>query len=123
KETYDVVMEPVVTERKEYVPQEEIVTEEALMNVEEEPVENIVVKPELPIAEPHPEVISEQIPEPAKAPVTVPNKPYEEMTVEELQAAIIERMAKNGPVTEQMKKDVTENIWHDSLVTWIKSFN
>ncbi|MBO5177641.1 MAG: alpha-glucosidase C-terminal domain-containing protein [Lachnospiraceae bacterium] len=123
KETYDVVMEPVVTERKEYVPQKEIVTEEALMNVAEEPVENIVIKPELPIAEPHPEVISEQIPEPAKAPVAVPNKPYEEMTVEELQAAIIERMAKNGPVTEQMKKDVTENIWHDSLVTWIKSFN
>ena len=122
KETYDVVMEPVVTERKEYVPQKEIVTEEALMNVAEEPVENIVIKPELPIAEPHPEVISEQIPEPAKAPVAVPNKPYEEMTVEELQAAVLERLAKNGPVTEQMKKDVFENIWHDSLVNWIKSF-
>ena len=60
--------------------------------------------------------------EPAKIPVTVPNKPYEEMTVEELQAAILERMAKNGPVTDQMKKDVTENVWHNSLVTWIKSF-
>ena len=42
---------------------------------------------------------------------------------EELQAAILERMAKNGPVTNQMKKDVTENVWHNSLVTWIRSFN
>ena len=45
------------------------------------------------------------------------------MTVEELQAAVLERLAKNGPVTEQMKKDVFENIWHDSLVNWIKSFH
>jgi len=58
-----------------------------------------------------------------KTPVTVPDKPFEEMTVEELQQAIIDRMAKNGPVTEQMKKDVYENVYHNSLVTWIKSFN
>ena len=51
------------------------------------------------------------------------NKTYEEMTVEELQAAIIEKMAKNGPVTDQMKKTVFENIWHDSLVNWVKSFH
>jgi len=51
------------------------------------------------------------------------NKPYEEMTVEELQEAILERLGKNGPVTEQMKKDVRENIWQNSLINWIKSFN
>lgn len=51
------------------------------------------------------------------------NKPYEEMTIEELQEAILERMAKNGPVTEQMKKDVRENIYHNSLVNWIRSFH
>ena len=51
------------------------------------------------------------------------NKTYEEMTVEELQGAIIERIECNGPVTEQMKRDVYENIYHNSLVTWIKSFN
>ncbi len=51
------------------------------------------------------------------------NKSFEEMTVEELQEAILERMKRNGPVTEQMKKDVLENIYHNSLVTWIKSFN
>lgn len=55
--------------------------------------------------------------------VVVPaNKSYEEMTVEELQAAILEKMAKNGPVTDQMKKTVYDNIWHDSLVNWVKSF-
>lgn len=50
------------------------------------------------------------------------NKTPEEMTVEELQTAILGRMAKNGPVTEDMKRTVAENIWHDSLVNWLKSF-
>ena len=51
------------------------------------------------------------------------SKTFEEMTVSELQEAILERMRRNGPVTEQMKKDVMENVYHNSLVTWIKSFN
>ena len=51
------------------------------------------------------------------------NKTFEEMTVEELQEAILERMKHNGPVTEQMRNDVLENIYHNSLITWIKSFN
>ncbi len=55
--------------------------------------------------------------------VTVPNKPYEEMTVEELQAAILEKMKRNGPVTDYMLKTVRENTHHGSLVTWVKSFN
>lgn len=50
-------------------------------------------------------------------------KTYEEMTIEELQEAILEKMRKNGPVTDQMKKDVMENVYHNSLVTWVKSFN
>lgn len=53
----------------------------------------------------------------------VKNASYEEMSVSQLQQAILDRMAQNGPVTEQMKKDVYENVYHDSLVTWIKSFN
>ena len=58
-----------------------------------------------------------------KPTVPVPSdRPYEEMTVEELQSAILEKMAKNGPVTDRMMRDVTENIWHDSLVSWVKSF-
>lgn len=51
------------------------------------------------------------------------NKSYEEMTVEELQEAILNRMKLNGPVTERMRRDVIENVYHNSLVTWIKSFN
>ena len=59
----------------------------------------------------------------AKEPVKVdPNKAPEDMTVEELQAAILAKMASNGPVTDQMKKTVDDNIWHDSLVNWLKSF-
>ena len=61
--------------------------------------------------------------EPKKETVVTQNKSYEEMTVEELQAAILERMRRNGPVTDQMKKDVTDNVYHNSLVNWIRSFN
>lgn len=114
KETYDVVMEPVVTERKDTITSDIVqeiakatastVIEEATTSSEEVFGVEIVT----PVAEP--------------VPVVIPNKPYEEMTVEELQAAVLERLAKNGPVSEQMKKDVFENIWHDSLVNWIKSF-
>lgn len=50
------------------------------------------------------------------------NKPYEEMTVEELQKVILEKMRKNGPVTDYMKKTVTDNTHHGSLVNWAKSF-
>ncbi len=60
--------------------------------------------------------------EPAKEVIPSTPKTYEEMTVEELQQAILDRMSKNGPVTDQMKRDVIENVYHDSLVTWIKSF-
>ena len=71
-------------------------------------------EPIQPQTEPEP---AEETPLPA-----VPNKRYEEMTVEELQAAILEKMAKNGPVTEQMRRDVLQNVWHGSLLNWVKSF-
>jgi len=58
-----------------------------------------------------------------KAPVEIPDIPYEEMTVEQLQAVILAKMEANGPVSEQMKKDVTDNIWQNSLVNWAKSFH
>ena len=51
-----------------------------------------------------------------------PHKTPEEMTVGELQAAILAKMAGNGPVDDQMKKTVYDNIWHDSLVNLLKSF-
>jgi hypothetical protein len=49
-------------------------------------------------------------------------KPYEHMTVPELRQAILDKMAKNGPVTDRMRQDVMENRWRDSLLTWVKSF-
>ena len=50
------------------------------------------------------------------------SKPYEQMAVEELQAAILQRLAHNGPVTDQMRRDVAANVWRDSLLNWVKSF-
>ena len=55
-------------------------------------------------------------------PADIPDIPYAEMSVEQLQAVILAKMAKNGPVTDQMKRDVENNIWHDSLVNWANSF-
>lgn len=50
------------------------------------------------------------------------HKSYEEMTVEELQRVIYAKMKANGPVTERMYQDIVENVYHDSLVNWAKSF-
>lgn len=63
--------------------------------------------------------VSQSIP---KKVIVPQNKSYEEMTIEELQEAILEKMRKNGPVTDRMRQDVIENVYHNSLVTWIKSF-
>ena len=54
--------------------------------------------------------------------VEVPDVPYDEMTVEQLQATVLAKMAKNGPITDQMRRDVEQNIWKDSLANWAKSF-
>ena len=68
-------------------------------------------------------IACEEKTEPATALKTDWSKTPDEMTVSELQAAILEKMAGNGPVTDQMKKTVADNIWHDSLVNWLKSFH
>ena len=52
----------------------------------------------------------------------VPGKPYEAMTIEELQAEILAKLAANGPVTERMQREVRENVYHNSLLNWVKSF-
>ena len=59
---------------------------------------------------------------PAPKDAVISDKAYEEMTVEELQAVILGLLAKNGPVTDRMRKDVAENVYHNSLVNWAKSF-
>lgn len=75
--------------------------------------------------------MSEEIPAQAESSVseTAPaeviidwSKSYEEMTVAELQEAILEKMRGNGPVTDYMLKTVRENTHHGSLVNWVKSF-
>lgn len=73
-------------------------------------------------AEPIKEAEQSKSAEPVKETIVKQNKSYEEMTIEELQEAILDKMRKNGPITDQMKKDVMENVYHNSLVTWVKSF-
>ena len=70
-------------------------------------------------AEPAQDEAKEALPE---LPTEVPDIAYEDMTVEQLQASILVKMAANGPVSDRMRKDVTDNIWHDSLINWVKSF-
>ncbi len=50
------------------------------------------------------------------------SKPYEEMTVEELQNAILAKMAKNGALTDRMRQDVAQNTHRGSLLNWVRSF-
>ena len=68
-------------------------------------------------------------PEPGPAPDPAPlpqrsavPKRYEDMTVTELQAEILAKLAANGPLTDRMKKDVADNVYRDSLLNWVKSF-
>ncbi len=59
---------------------------------------------------------------PAPTPAAKPAKTYEDGIIEGLQQAVLARMEKNGPITDQMRKDVKDNVYHDSLINWIKSF-
>ena len=52
----------------------------------------------------------------------IPDIPYEDMTVEQLQASILAKMRRNGPVTAQMRSEVEQNVWKGSLINWVKSF-
>lgn len=99
-----------------------------------EPVKFKAVKVEvaMPVTEPENVQTKELRPESSghAAKVTAPehkievptNKAYEEMNIEELQQAILDKMAKNGPITDQMRRDVMENVYHNSLINWVKSF-
>ena len=50
------------------------------------------------------------------------SKSYDDMSIEELQEAILEKMRKNGPVTDYMLGTVRDNTHKGSLVSWVKSF-
>lgn len=60
--------------------------------------------------------------EEVKERVDIPNKPLEEMNIDELHQVILDKMAKNGNVTEYMKKTVYDNNHKPSLINWAKSF-
>ena len=73
-------------------------------------------------ASPH-ETKKEPVQEAPKEPVTTESTlTYEDGIIRGLQEAILARMEKNGPITDQMRRDVEENVYHDSLINWIKSF-
>lgn len=128
-------MKTDVLEEKEVASEESSVTEESdaeKTEVKEE--ESVIVEKSEPEAEEGNSVAKESEPviaEEAKAGVEevqeeeAPKTPksYEEMSIEELQEAILERMRRNGPITDQMKKEVRENVYHNSLLNWIRSFH
>ena len=100
------------------------------------PIKTIKIEKVAPILEvevkPQHEIPQQEDPKPtATVPVEVKpetksvdwNKSYEEMNVEELQEAILEKMRKNGPVTDYMLGTVHENTYKGSLINWVKSFN
>lgn len=47
---------------------------------------------------------------------------FEKGKIAGLQEAILATMEKNGPLTDQMRRDVANNVYHDSLINWVKSF-
>ena len=106
------VPEPVKVE----VPVAEVKTEPVKPAPAPKAVESVTAK-----AEPVKEETAKKETEPEKVVVDW-NKPYETMTVEELQEVILEKMRKNGPVTDYMLGTVRENTHHGSLVNWAKSF-
>ena len=92
-----------------------------------EPVRQAVI--ELPKQQPAPAASTPASPA-QEAPAPKPdipaappaNKPYEQMTVEELQSAVLAKLAANGPLTDRMRREVAENVYRDSLLNWVKSF-
>ena len=60
--------------------------------------------------------------EEVKERIEVPNKPLEEMNIDELHQLILDKMAKNGNVTDYMRKTVYDNNHKPSLINWVKSF-
>ena len=77
---------------------------------------------ERPVEQPEAEPVNKQEEKKTENVVVDWNKPYEDMSVEELQEAILEKMRRNGSVTDYMMGTVRENTHHGSLVNWVKSF-
>ncbi len=110
----------VVEEPKKPEPKVESV------KVVEEPKKEETVKVEIsktkPVEQPKADSVKIQEEKKPEKVVVDWNKGYEDMSVEELQEAILEKMRQNGPVTDYMLGTVRENTHHESLVNWVKSF-
>ena len=106
---------------------EEVEAPEAVEKTEEVEAPEAAEKSEVieaaeQIEQPKAESVNVQVEEKAEKVVVDWNKSYEDMSVEELQEAILEKMRKNGPVTDYMLGTVRENTHKGSLVTWVRSF-
>ena len=135
-EPVDVVEEPVVQKNSVEAPVvenvkavEEVVTEAPVEETIEVVKETVIETSVKSVLDEVAEVAQEQedaLPEVEETKkeekVLDLNKPYEEMSIEELQACILAKMAKNGPVTEEMKRTVDINVHHGSLMNWVRSF-
>ena len=126
EELYDDSIAPIKTVEIVKAPQPKVETPEPVKEVEEPKPEQGKVEPEKAVEPPKPEPVKtvETPKEEAKPEKVVVdwNKSYEDMTIEELQEAILEKMRKNGPVTEYMLGTVRENTHKGSLLNWVRSF-
>ena len=111
-ETVDVEVEPV----------EVVVEAETPVTVETEPKIQVAVATEI-VVDASEEDVPQSVEVETSKTVLDLNKPYEEMTIEELQASILAKMAKNGPVTDEMRRTVVVNTHQGSLLNWVRSFN
>ena len=102
---------------KEYVPENGRIKVSLLERGE------VLYKKGVSLKLPHIEIKEEEKETPLNKEFTESSKPYEQMDINELQDAILAKMAKNGPINDQMLRSVRENIYRDSLLNWVKSFN
>lgn len=63
--------------------------------------------------------VKEEVHAPAQ---TALDEAFQRGRIAGLQEAILAIMSKNGPITEQMRRDVADNVYPDSLINWVKSF-
>ena len=117
----EVRVETVKVEETEVAAKDESAKVEAV-NTEKAEVVKDVKEPMAEVVKPVEKVVTEAKKTETEKVVVDWNKSYEDMSVEELQEAILEKMRKNGPVTEYMLGTVRENTHHGSLVNWVKSF-
>lgn len=89
---------------------------------EKEEIVKVEVPKEKPLEQPKAEFVKVKEEKKPEKVVVDGNKFYEDMSVEELQETILEKMRRNGPVTDYMIGTVKENTHHGSLVTWVRSF-